>query len=329
MTKRIVDLRGGEFPFLDIWTIGRGAQITAPYREAIARTVGYTPEVVVKVSGGAREGAGALAHLRYIGRHGRLPLYLDDGTQIKRMAEVKSLLQEWGIDIEEREGKRPHSGKPGSKSPRLTRHVVFSMPAGTNDKKVLIAVQRLAQEEWGEKQRYLMALHIDTPRPHVHVVLKAKNEDGERLDISRETLQRWRSVFARHLRAQGVDANATSRVVRGVTRSSTKDDIHRASMRGDSTWMRKRAESVGRDLRAGQFKPPASKEKLVKTRERSLNQYRRLIAQLKRVGDADLAERARAFVRSWAPPQTDQERIAATLLQQAQRSRHDDPGRVR
>ena len=48
-----------------------------------------------------------------------------------------------------------------------------------------------------------MALHTDTPRPHVHVVIKAVSEQGQRLHIRKATLRDWRSEFARHLRALG------------------------------------------------------------------------------------------------------------------------------
>lgn len=82
------------------------------------------------------------------------------------------------------------------------------MPAGTPPDKVLGAVRDFAREEFGTTHRYAMVLHTDEPHPHVHVVVKAVNEDGQRLNIRKETLRRWRREFARQLRAWGVAANA-------------------------------------------------------------------------------------------------------------------------
>jgi type IV secretory pathway VirD2 relaxase len=104
---------------------------------------------------------------------------------------------------------------------RLAHKLVFSMPPGTNPDKVLSAVQTLCREEFALKHRYVMALHTDSSHPHVHVVLKAKSEQGSRLNIHKATLKEWREKFAQHLRAQGVVADATPRHVRGQTVRST------------------------------------------------------------------------------------------------------------
>jgi hypothetical protein len=45
----------------------------------LTRTARRTPEVVVKVSGGAKTGPGVLAHLQYIDRNGRLEIETDQG----------------------------------------------------------------------------------------------------------------------------------------------------------------------------------------------------------------------------------------------------------
>ena len=76
---------------------------------------------------------------------------------------------------------------------------------------MLSAAQKFCREEFALKHRYVMALHTDEPHPHVHVVLKAVNEQGRRLNIKKATLQEWRAKFAAYLREQGVAANATPR----------------------------------------------------------------------------------------------------------------------
>ncbi|MFO1510205.1 MAG: relaxase/mobilization nuclease domain-containing protein [Steroidobacteraceae bacterium] len=105
--------------------------------------------------------------------------------------------------------------------PRLVHKLVFSMPAGTNPESVLSAAQKFCREEFALKHRYVMALHTDEPHPHVHVVLKAVNEQGRRLNIKKATLQEWRAKFAAYLREQGVAANATPRRFRDQQVRST------------------------------------------------------------------------------------------------------------
>jgi len=60
------------------------------------------------------------------------------------------------------------------------------------------------------------------------------SEQGVRLNIRKATLREWRRDFARHLRDQGIAANATERAVRGETRTRPPDAIYRATLRGDS-----------------------------------------------------------------------------------------------
>jgi hypothetical protein len=121
------------------------------------------------------------------------------------------------------------------------------MPAGTPPQKVLAAVKAFAREEFGAKHRYAMVLHTDEPHPHVHMVVKAVSEEGVRLNIKKATLRDWRREFARHLREQGVAANATDRQVRGVVNPQKTDGIHRAAMRGASTHWRQRTAAVARE----------------------------------------------------------------------------------
>ena len=60
-----------------------GARRLSPGQmEQVARTVAKTPEVMVKVSGGARDAGGAQAHFDYIDRHGKLDIETDEGREI-------------------------------------------------------------------------------------------------------------------------------------------------------------------------------------------------------------------------------------------------------
>src|SRR5690606_24174707 len=132
----------------------------------------------------------------------------------------------------------------GRKSPKLIHKLMFSMPPGTPPNKVLAAVRHFAREEFWGQHRYALVLHTDEDHPHVHLVLKAVSEQGVRLNVRKATLRHWRSEFARNLRLLGVPANATERAVRGQSRKAMKDGIYRATLRGDSTYLRAQAEAV-------------------------------------------------------------------------------------
>jgi hypothetical protein len=61
-----------------------------------------------------------------------------------------------------------------------------------------------------------------------------RGPDGHRLDPRNKDLQRWRERFAEQLREHGVDANATSRRVRGVTQRFPKPAVVHMIARGET-----------------------------------------------------------------------------------------------
>ena len=83
------------------------------------------------------------------------------------------------------------------------------MPEGTDPDKVLGAV------ELSDNHDYVLALHTDTPRPHVHLTVQAEGLDRTRFNPRPVQLNRFREGFARELRARGVAAEATPRRARG------------------------------------------------------------------------------------------------------------------
>ena len=176
-----------------------------------------TPEVMVKVlSSGATSAKAVRRHLQYIGRKGDVELRTDDGEALKNRAAAGQLPEDWSLDLEEAGASRQIGRGTKARPPRLVHKIVFSMPPGTNPDKVLTAVQNLCREEFALKHRYVMALHTDDDHPHVHVVLKAVSEQGDRLSIKKAHLKEWRVKFAAHLRDLRVAANATPRKFRGV-----------------------------------------------------------------------------------------------------------------
>lgn len=113
------------------------------------------------------------------------------------------------------------------------------MPAQTPPDKLFAASKAFAREQFALKNRYAMVLHTDQDHPHVHMVVKAMGENGERPNIRKATLREWRSDFARQLREPGVEANATERQVRNQGRAPTRDGLYRAELRGDARRQRK------------------------------------------------------------------------------------------
>ncbi len=232
MKRRQVDLRSRQTLLLDMVSYGRGGgsrTFTKQQLDLIARTVGRTPEVMVKVSGGARSLRGVAAHFGYISRETSLDMETDDASAIRGRDGLKSLVMDWDLDIEVMTP--PRGFKKPSRGPKLVHNLIFSMPAGTPPDKVVKAVRKLAKEEWALKHRYAMVLHTDEPHPHVHVVLKARSEQGRRLNIRKATLRHWRQSFATNLRELGVAANATDRVMRGQTLANVSDAVFRAKQR--------------------------------------------------------------------------------------------------
>ena len=319
MTKRIFRIREGE-PLLDIVSYGssalheNGGRLTPQQAEQIRRTVQRVPEVMLKVLPRASNDLKAAGkHLDYISRYGKLPLEMDDGERTEGRCG-KALLEEWDLDIDDVRRQAELAGTKGRKPPKLVHKLMFSMPAGTPPDKVLAAVRNFAREEFALQHRYAFVLHTDEPHPHVHLVLKAVSEQGARLNIKKVTLRHWRSQFARQLRGLGVAANATERAVRGGSRSARKDGIYRASLRGDSSYMRAQAEAVASELAGRSARPEPGKRALLETRANIMRGWRGVADRLARSGERELAADVTRFADAIDQPRTDRELMTKDLL---------------
>jgi hypothetical protein len=148
------------------------------------------PEVVIKVKGSRRSQdsdhdaiAGLLRYMMYISRNGRLLTVDEQGQPIDRRNAVREAHASWDLDMQ-----RMADGRGQSLHPLF--NVIFSMPGKADANKVLDAVQAFARRHFLGHQ-YVMALHTketdpadDPPEhPHVHLVLRAEDEDGRRIHI--------------------------------------------------------------------------------------------------------------------------------------------------
>ncbi len=298
---------------------GRSARLSPAEVQQVARTVSRTPEVMVKVLSGGGQDLGAVGrHLNYLGRAGELELETDDGERVQGKGTEMALLENWDLDLDSDRRLGDLSSANGRQPPKLVHKLMFSMPPGTPPDKLQAAVRNLACEEFALKHRYVMVLHTDEPHPHVHVVVKAVSEHGVRLNIRKATLRDWRREFARHLREQGVAANATERVVRGETRTPKKDGVYRAMRRGDSSHMWERVRAAA-DAGIGRGHAEPGKLKLVATRTEVVKGWLALEGLLVHEGHDALARHVRQLVHEMPAPLTEKEQLAQRISEHSRR----------
>src|ERR1700733_3902927 len=101
MPRRGINVQKGE-PLLNIASYARrgpGARLSIPELELITHTARRTPEVMVKVSGGATNSHGALANLAYIDRSGQLGIESDHGAWVQGKEANDALVDDWELDL--------------------------------------------------------------------------------------------------------------------------------------------------------------------------------------------------------------------------------------
>jgi len=290
-----------------------------PYYEAIARTTSRVPEVMVKVTGGGRNVRQVRDEISYFGRKGKLEIETDDGQRLQGAGIDKQIIEDWDLDLEGLRGCSPYDGKSGRRSPKIVYNLMFSMPPGTPPQKVWAAAKKFALEKFALSHRYAMVLHTDERHPHVHMLVKARSEEGVRLHITKPMLREWRQEFARYLRELGVAANATDRKSRGQTKPRKLDGIYRAHLRGESSHMRERAEAVEAEMLKGRVNAELGKVKLIETRRAIEHGWRAVRAHFDNEKQFDLANRVIDFLDRIPVPRTEKEHIAIALAQHVKR----------
>jgi hypothetical protein len=308
---------------------GRRDHLSPGEINQIARTARRTPEVMIKVlSRGGQDLKAVRRHLDYLRDRdeGELAIETDDGERLTGPGVAKNLTEDWKLNLHEHRQRSDLDGR-GRHSTKLVHKLMFSMPAGTPPQKVLEAVKNFAREEFALKHRYAMALHTDEPHPHVHMVVRAVSEQGERLHIRKATLRGWRQEFARHLRELGVPANATERAVRGESRSPKLDGIYRAEQRRESWRVQARVEDVSREISSGGLRAEPGKQKLIETRKAVERGWREAGAILAAQGQRELAKEVMQFVDRMPPPSTDRDMIVERLRKNDRAQAREGPSR--
>lgn len=283
-------------------------------RERLQRIVGRAPEVMVKVTGRTRDPAHLAAHLSYITRNGQLAVEDRDGCMIEGREEVADLACDWSAAMMTDSRRRTNS--PFSVS------LILSMPAGIDPLLVRDAARVFAAEAFADRHDYVLALHTDTAHPHVHLTVKALADAGGRLKPRKADLEAWRQAFARALRDHGVEAEATPRHARGVTRRAERGPIRRLRERYEHGvgGLGRVAEDKIRQAASIAFGPrpaPAAWEERIAARQARVRRLylaqARLLQASPDATDRMLGSQVEAFARSLPPPDTERLALAREL----------------
>jgi hypothetical protein len=183
------------------------------------RVARRTPEVMVKITGRTRDGGHLKAHLDYISRNGALALEGPDGERFAGRGQVHDLAQDWADEFALEPGRRRDAS--------VSLSIVLSMPRGTDAVRLHDAGRAFAQDVFGSRFPYVFALHDEDGRPHLHLSVRRLGENGERLNPRKADLQIWRERFAQALRDRSIEAEATPRRTRGVTRKAERTPVRK------------------------------------------------------------------------------------------------------
>lgn len=293
-------------------------------RARLRRIAARTPEVMVKVTGRARDPAHLAAHLSYITRNGQLAAEDRDGMPIEGRAEVLELARAWSAEALLDSRRRTDSP--------LSVAMILSMPAGTDAIRLRDAARAFARETFADRFEYVLALHTDTPHPHVHLTVNALGSDGVRLGPKKADLEAWRQVFARCLRERGIAAEATPRRARGVTRKAERGPLRRLRERhesGKGGMPRVVADKIRDAARAafGGRVDAADWDRRIAERQAKVRRLylaqAKLLQTSEHADDRELGHAVEAFVRSMAPPDTERLALARALRSANAQARAD------
>ncbi|POR06171.1 relaxase/mobilization nuclease domain-containing protein [Diaphorobacter sp. LR2014-1] len=301
------------------------AQRAISTRARLARVVGRAPEVMVKVTGRPKGKSHAAAHFDYIGRKGDVPLETRDGDILSEKDDRAALARDWGDPAYWRDS-----------STVAAVSMVFSMPAGTDPDKVLSAVREVARSEIAHEWDYVLALHTDTPRPHVHLTVAARGDTGRRFNPRPQTLHQYRERFAEELRARGVSAEATPRAARGIGRAGQSMSLNQMRQRymtgtAPAPLANRKITAAAQDQHRGRAEAP---EFVGRGRQQWDEARKRYLAAAQRLGesadpaDRQLADQVRQFVRAGRAPTIHEQSVAAIERQSQQRELSGQRGRL-
>lgn len=288
-----------------VWSIfGNGSHQSRSEnaKAALARTIAKAPEAMVKVTGRQNGQAHVAANLSYIARIGwgddkELALLTSDGQTITTLAEMNALASKWHAWELQDDARRKGA---------TSLSFILSMPEGTDPDRLHAAARAFAEDEM-EGRRWVMGLHTDRHHPHVHLTVARRDLDGRRFHPDKEDLFRYRQVFAEKLRSQGIEANATPRKARGLTRKALKTSIVQMAKRGEDSRYAKRLQlEAAEAAKSGKASTPFDAEirqQRIDVMEGYLRAGKELIASTDS-NDRQLAAGLGDFIQKLPPIQT-------------------------
>jgi len=280
------------------------ANIKTDLRSKASRVLARKPEVMVKITGFSKSAGGVKSNLEYITRNGKVELEDSKGGIYSGKESVKEFFNDWN-DFD-REGRRQNQ--------RDTMKLVLSMPEGTDPDKLKNAAREFLKESFGANHEYAFALHTDDKHPHVHIAVKTLGFDERRLNPRKADIQHWRESFAEKLRENGIEAEATPRVVRGVVKKSEAQIIRHIEAEEATRKPRKstvkesqRAQAVA-ELKTRNNEPMKPWEKAIRKNQQEVKAaWLDAADELNNQGtpeDKTLASRMRRYVENFPKPET-------------------------
>jgi hypothetical protein len=295
-------------------TGGASAGSNGDQRAALLRIINRAPQVVVKVSGRAHGRSQLRTRLDYISRKGELEMEDQHGSRIIGRSDVRELADDWSL-----RARIDHQRRADSP---ISHSVVLSTPSGTDPVRLVDAARETAREAFGGRFDYVFVLHTDVGHPHIHLEVSSRGDRGVRLEPY-PNLEGWRHSFAQALREHGVDAEATPRWIRGVTRRAEHTAIRkmREAYEAGEGPPPKVLLGVYQDAYkaafGGEAAPNQWEEKIIERQSQVRDFFHAQIEALAKSPDPTdqaLGRQVEAFVRSMPRPDSQRLAIARQIL---------------
>jgi hypothetical protein len=311
-----------------------GGRDWSAVKDHLRRTVRRAPEVVINVKGSRRSAdndhaavEAVLRYMMYISRNGQLSTMNEQGDQIEGRNAIKETHASWDLDMQ-----RMRSGKSEPLHPAF--NIIFSMPAKTNPEMILASVQAFARDRF-QGHQYVMALHThetdlgdDAPEhPHIHLILRAEDEHGQRIYIRKGDLRAWREQFAAELRARGIEANASSRAERGRSLKAPRgaewhinkryqEQVAKGEAGVPSTARAARLREAAQELQDGRTEPKPWELAMAARRRDVVRELAQNAARLREEGDHQLADDVDRFLQEMPPLDSERRQMQRALVEQ-------------
>lgn len=279
-----------------------------PGSSRLARIVNHAPEVIVSVSSRVVGRPALREHLKYVSRDGQLALEDRDGNPLIGRSRLFELAEDW---TEQSQLSRSRTSAATS----LT--MVLAMPPPTDAAIVQDAARAFARKAFQDRFDYVFVLHTDASHPHVHMAVRLDGRDRTRLNPFKPELHEWRRIFAEALRERGVEAEATPRIMRGLTRKGEHPALRRIRLKFEAGLgeparnLRDAYEKAARAAFFGETELTEHEVRIVEM-QRQIRQAYRERAELLRMSpdpaDQKLGREVEAFVKSMPAP--DSQRLA-------------------